>query len=449
MKFMRFFFDEKPYQIKGPDIRFGRYSDAVKSKEQYVAWENALKAFEQGDYLQTYMLFFDYLKDPKEDSVHCEKNGNFVQFILRQGSALIEGKGDQNKLEAKVRIAQAADFSVALLRELLESNYALQYSRYALDGDEIVLYFETFAVDTYPYKLYQGLKELAVKADKLDDLIAWDYENLHLINQDLRIPVPSAQQKIKHHFLENRIEQVLNFYDQNPYMVNHNAGAISYQLLSCCYKLDYLTKPEGLITEEFERVHKLFFSESKMDLVSKNKEIYKALDGLLRKNPLRMQEEFYKVWSTFGIVQPVGQNKIKNLIASESTNMQWYIDNDMEPMVIAMTEYIVGYALFNYAVPPPIRELFHFFYMVQEQAFFNELGFQFTFKEEQVFKTREIRKHLKGIKNRHRLKYPKFNPSVSYLDFGTNITFCKSFLELVFEMDLTLENEQYGLDEDN
>ena len=34
-------------KLPQPDIRFGRYSDSYKSKEQYAAWDKSLELFEK------------------------------------------------------------------------------------------------------------------------------------------------------------------------------------------------------------------------------------------------------------------------------------------------------------------------------------------------------------------------------------------------------------------
>ncbi|MGB0930357.1 MAG: ribonuclease E/G, partial [Chitinophagales bacterium] len=50
-----------------PDIRFGRYSDAYKTDEQYASWEKAVTAFEAQQYTESYRYFFDYLRDEMSD----------------------------------------------------------------------------------------------------------------------------------------------------------------------------------------------------------------------------------------------------------------------------------------------------------------------------------------------------------------------------------------------
>ena len=67
------------------------------------------------------------------------------------------------------------------MRRLVESNYVLEYSRYGLDDDDnLVIKFDTSALDASPYKLYYALKEVAANADKQDDLLLDEIGRAHV-----------------------------------------------------------------------------------------------------------------------------------------------------------------------------------------------------------------------------------------------------------------------------
>ena len=80
------------------------------------------------------------------------------------------------KLRCSARIAKGEQLNVGLLRRLIEHNYGLKYSRYALDAEGyITIVFDTFLLDGSPYKLYYALKEIATHADKQDDLLISEF----------------------------------------------------------------------------------------------------------------------------------------------------------------------------------------------------------------------------------------------------------------------------------
>ena len=68
--------------------------------------------------------------------------------------------------------------SVPVMRRLLEMNFTLYYSRFALDNERLCMRFESDIETANPSKLYYGLKELATKADKQDDLLVQDFSSL-------------------------------------------------------------------------------------------------------------------------------------------------------------------------------------------------------------------------------------------------------------------------------
>ncbi|MEL6987283.1 MAG: hypothetical protein AAGK97_05585, partial [Bacteroidota bacterium] len=177
MSFLKRLFGAKNIDFDRPEFLFGRYTDAYKKDEQYDYWDKSLEEFEAENYFESYRLFFKYLKDPEKDNVKFwEENGKQF-FEVLQGSKKIEGEINQKKFKAVAKIAKTDSLNIGFLRRLIEQNYGLKYSRFALDDDDdIAMVFDSYLIDGSPYKLYYALKEVAVNADKQDDVLVDEFE---------------------------------------------------------------------------------------------------------------------------------------------------------------------------------------------------------------------------------------------------------------------------------
>ncbi|MEM9261771.1 MAG: hypothetical protein AAGA62_19170, partial [Bacteroidota bacterium] len=133
MSFFERWFGNKTEAQQQPDIRFGRYSDSYKPTACYDAWDLALEQFEDGKYLEAYQKFLEFLRDEDEDNVTWEMAENGLQFQLYQGSKRITGWATTHHLRAEASVAKIVDARPELLRRLVEQNYSLKFSRYALD----------------------------------------------------------------------------------------------------------------------------------------------------------------------------------------------------------------------------------------------------------------------------------------------------------------------------
>ena len=118
--------------------------------------------------------------------------------------------------------------------------------------------------------------------------------------------------------------------------------------------------------------------------------------------------------------------------------MDWYWENGHKAIATSIPGYIVGYCLFQFAIPKPIRELLHLYYQVTEATYFKELGFQFDFVDDQSrINKRAIKKQIRSIAEHNKIQYPRFNPDTSDLDYTSFIGFAKSFLLMIRNADLT------------
>jgi len=439
MSFFENWFGVKDTEWVQPKIRFGRYSDSYKPTKCYDAWDKALDMFEDGRFLDSLELFFTFLKDEKENNIHWKKNDQSIAFELFQGSKRIIGWATPERLRIEGRVARMIDAGPELLRRMIEHNYSLKFGRYALDPDRhITLIFDTIAIDASPYKLYYAFKEIATQADKQDDLLLEEYGQMEAVDTSHLEPLPAIETQIKHHFIVSKIKEILE--DVEEERLNDYTGGISYLLLNLIYKIDYLTKPEGYTMECLERMHRRFFSKNKtLTAKEKNQFLIDELKRLLDRSEKEYSREMYHVKTTFGITSSVTHDRLVNLINSEIGDMDWYVDNNYHNVAAAIPSYLIGYSLFNYALPLPDRDFFHLFYRITETNYFKALGFKpdFCDCESELLNRKIIKRAIDQIVKKHRSRYPNLRPAITQLVFDDLISFSKSYLLMVRDLDLT------------
>lgn len=422
-----------------PSIKFGRYSDSYKGAAQYAAWDKALVAFEREKYLDCYRAFFKYLRDEEEDNVKFWEADHGIHFELLQGSKKVVGFADRKRFKAEAKVVKVERLDLEIMKRLSAANFDLKYSRYALDNDEdIAILFDTYTLDGSPYKLYYALKELAVNADKQDDLLVEEFEYLHPAEIEHCEPLTDEEKEVKYAFIKKQIETVLTEVNEGALSEKEYPGAMAYLMLNLAYKMDYLTKPEGFMMESLERIHRLYFSNNEQGTVVKNavlKEEFKALQARTKEDYFR---EMYGVPATFGITSTVNHDKIVSFIDAELHNMDWYEEQGHDAIAVSIPSYIVGYSLFYYAVPKPDRSLFHLFFQIIDNDYFKSLGFTVDFYNSKTnkFNVKNIKRAIRNIAAENRSEYIRLSPNISYLNFSSLPAFTKSFLLMIRDLDM-------------
>jgi hypothetical protein len=420
--------------VNEPKVRFGRFSDSYKAKSQYEAWDKALDNYDANEYLAAYRAFFQYLRDDKEDNVRwLEENGG-IRFEILQGSKRVTGFADARQLKAEARIAHANELSVAFMRRLVETNYSLDYSRYALDDeDNLVVKFETSTLDGSPYKLYYALKEVAVNADKQDDLLLEEFESmLTPLDMGSKKEIPLSEKEVKYNFIKEKIQKAFQILDNGTLNLEKYPSGVSYILLSLSYCLDYLTAPEGYLMEAVERIHRHYYDNDGKNISQKNIAIRKELDKILARDKELIFNELYATTSCFGILAPNGHDTFVSLIDNELSNMDWYESNQHIDIALAVPSHIVGSALFNYALPKPTKDLLELYYRILEPQYFKALGFE-TFYDEQknIFNDKNIKTAIRKIVDEAKEKYPNISPDLALLDFRNPCRFARTYLLMI------------------
>ena len=192
--------------------------------------------------------------------------------------------------------------------------------------------------------------------------------------------------------------------------------------------------------DSLERIHGIYFAKNDRAPQVKVTNIRRELQKLLERPKEAFFREMYRTRSTFGINPAVNHDTIVNLIEGELPNMEWPLQQNYEALALAVPQYVVGFALFHYAPPKPVRELFHLFIRIMEPVFFRELGFADNYTDATGrLNKNEVVRDIRNIVERNRQQFPFLRPDLNRLDFASRVLFAKSYLLMVKELNLMKE----------
>ena len=410
----------------GPDIPFGRYSDNNKPVAKVNRWTDADNLYKEKKYIEGIDAFFEYLQDDTAQNVVYERNGAEGRFHLYQGSKIVRGHFNNEVLKAEVTLARMPQPSVPVMRRLLEMNFNLYYSRFALDNDRLCMSFDTAIATASPSKLYYGLKELSTKADKQDDLLVLDFTMLETTDNEHIIVVPESEKEIKYEYLQKWIKETLNTIagvDTDKF-----SGGNAYMLLALIYKIDYLITPEGKLLHDLEKITGIYFKKDERPVIEKNRDMIEEFRKMQAKTKEEVFPCLFRSKYTFAIVAPQQYKTIADSIHGANQNLVWYKDNKHPFIATQIAEYGISYCQYSYSLPKAITELVHLYMMVNYSDYFAVLGYKRYYDPaKNQFAADEISEKIKAIQERWKEKYPLMDFKTQNLRFDNLVNFDYSF----------------------
>jgi hypothetical protein len=422
-----FSWSKKKTEEAEPGIGFGRYSDNNKTVEKVERWNEAESLYKEKKYHESLNAFFDYLRDEEADNVFHTQGERKGTFYFYQGSKIIRGFYNGELLEAQVQLAQMPQPGVPVMRRLLEMNFNLYYSRYALNEDKIVMMFDSDIETANPSKLYYGLKELSTKADKQDDLLVHDFTTLLPTDNDHIIEIPEEEKAVKLKYFKMWIQETLDMaasIDADKF-----SGGIAYLLLALAYRIDYLIVPEGKLLSELEKIVEIYFRKDDRLVTEKNQEMMDCYQKLLTKDKEEFYPYLFRSIYTFSIVTPQNYKTISDSIFNANQNIAWYRENKLMNIAAQISEYGFSYCQYSYSLPRPISQFFQLFMQANYGNYFKELGFKNEFynSETNEYDKEAIVSKIKSIEEKWKAKYPELDFKTDKLKFDNRVAFNQSF----------------------
>jgi hypothetical protein len=418
---------KKPGEETQPEIIFGRYSDNNKSVTKVEKWNAADSLFKEKKLYESIAAFFDYLSDDEVGNVAHTQEGTKGAFEFYQGSKIIRGHYGDGVFKAKAQLASMPQPSVPVMRRLLEMNFTLYYTRYAMDGSTLSMLFDSDIQTANPSKLYYGLKELATKTDKQDDLLVQDFTSLKAIDIEHQQEIPEEEKEIKFRYYKKWIKETLDLI--NGIDADKYSGGIAYLLLALAYRIDYLIVPEGKLLLSLEKIVEIYFRKDDRLVTEKNQEMTDCYQKLLEKDKEEFYPYLFRSKYTFSIVTPQNYKTIADAIYNANQNIAWYKENKLPVVAAQISEYGLSYCQYSYSLPRPITEYFHLFMMINYGDYFKELGFKDEFynKETGQYNREAIFQRIEEIETRWKEKYPELKLKTDKLKFDNPVAFNQSF----------------------
>ncbi len=410
----------------GPDIPFGRYSDNNKPAAKVNRWTDADTLYKEKKYTESIDAFFEYLRDDTAQNVVYERNGAEGRFQVCQGSKIVRGQFNNEVLKAEVTLARMPQPSVPVMRRLLEMNFNLYYSRFALDSDRLCMSFDSDIATASPSKLYYGLKELSTKADKQDDLLVQDFTMLETTDNEHITTIPEPEKEVKYEYLQKWIKETLETISGMD--ADKFSGGIAYMLLALIYKIDYLITPEGKLLHDLEKITGIYFKKDERPVVEKNRDMAEEFKKMQAKPKEEVFACLFRSKYTFAIVAPQQYKTIADSIHGANQNLVWYRDNNYPFIATQIAEYGISYCQYSYSLPKAITELVHLYMMVNYSDYFAALGYKRYYDPaKNQFASEDIIEKIKATQERWKDKYPLMDFKTQNLRFDNLVNFDYSF----------------------
>jgi len=419
-----------------PDIRFGRYSDNNKSVEKVARWNDAEQLFKERRFAESIDAFMDYLRDDHDRNVFTERDGDILDFQIYQGSKVVRGKCTPEHLVAEVSLARMPEPMVPVMRRLLELNFTLYYCRYALDKDRLCMRFETTRDSANPNKLYYGLKELAIRSDKQDDLLLDDFHQLEPMDQEHVQPMPDKERGVKCRHFRKFIREELDFIaGLDP---DKLSTAVSYLLLTLAYRLDYLIGPVGILQQELEKVITIFYGREDMSVLEKNSLMIAAFSKLVDRTDEEISFSLSRSVFTFSISAPQPLKVVSDSLHTSIQNMLAFREAKQYVIAQQILEYGFSFCQFSYSLPRPMTELYQLFMQVNHPDYFRELGFPISYydKGKNAFNKDMIDEDIQLIIESWKGKYPGMAWKKQNIRYDSLLNFNHSFINEVQNLNL-------------
>jgi hypothetical protein len=419
--------EEETEAAASPQLPFGRYSDNNKPLEKVARWNEADILFKEKKWHESIAAFFDYLRDDEADNVQHVTNSSGGTFQIYQGSIIIKGYYDEQKLQAETVLAAMAEPSVPVMRRLLEMNFTLYYTRYALHGDKLAMLFDSPIDTCNPSKLYYGLKELATKADKHDDLLLQDFASLVPVDTGHIEELSKAEKELRFRYFKKWIKETIDLV--NSVEADKFSGGIAYLLLALAYRIDFLIVPEGKLLLALEKIVDIYFRKDERPVGEKNGEMLDEFQKLLNLNETDFFPNLFRSRYTFSIVTPQNYKTIADAIYNANQNIGWYKEARHPEIAAQISEYGIAYCQYSYSLPRPVTELFGLFMMVNYPDYFEELGYKTPYYNQATkeYNKEAITAAVEAIVQKWQPKYPELKIKADKLRFENKLAFNQTF----------------------
>lgn len=406
---------------------FGRYTDRNKTSEQIAYWGDSVKAFDEKRYYDSFEILMKYIGDPEIGNVEYRREGDKIEFSFVQGSNVIHGHAEGDKFVAISEIVLMEAPNVPVMRKLMSANYSLKYSKFALKDNVVCMKLSSKIEDASPNKLYYGLREMARKADREDDLLISEFGSVKEVGEDRTIPYSEEKMTVLLKYLDLWIQETLEEVEKHDREAF--CGAIAFLLLRLTYRIDYLIKPQGQLMDRLEKIQHLFFSKNNETTQQRNDKIISEFRDILNWEESKKREGLYETISTFALINPSNHKPVMDMMFDEMKKADWYIQNNYPVFVKSIFEYSVAYAFFNYGMHYPTMHIWDMLMEIFNPEFYREMGIDHQYTNGEQLNQSAINKRLTYIIKEAKKEFPSIDLRVENIQYGDLTQFYTSLMK--------------------
>ncbi len=434
-KFFNLVSPPKKCDVEG--IQFGKYSDRNKTPEQLQNWKDSFTFFNKKEFLKSLENFFKYIKDPQINNLEYTLINNRIEFNFFQGSKRIFGEANSQEIYAYSEILKFKELNNDFFNYILKQNHNLKFTKYIIDEKNKTLILKMLLKTEHsnPITLYSALREIAVIADKYDDLLLTKYPEYAAINTYHILDLEKKQVEIKIKYFRKWLSEVqsnLKNYDTVKF-----AGARSFLILNFVFKVHYLLSPEGELLEEINEMYEIYYKADRKTEYERNALLSRKLTQMSEWSDEQIKKSLYLVLATFPVSPPIAPKEIIKFMTGEISKVHWYINNDHRIIAREILEYIIGHCCYSFGVISIIDEIFSVFWQVMSHEYFAELGFTNIPVVKKSINYVSLNQMFSKINTSAVKNYPNFYFNTRHLNIESLDEFALSFIYELINCDFS------------
>ena len=423
-----------------PEIPKGHYSDNNKSPQQTQFWFQAEEAYKEKKYEAVRQLLFQYLQNKEKSNVTLSPtnptDGSY--FTLLQGSKKVYGLFKDGRVAAQVPLARLESAGIAAMRHVLELNFNLKHCHFSLTEDgTICLHLNIPEAAASPQKLYYGLRELAITADRQDDLLLSDYGKLASVDNRYFAEYPRELLARRYMYFCRWIDDMLAAIATLD--ADRFSGSISYQLLCLVYRLDFMFAPQGDFLSHLEGIHKTYWIPEGRNLLQRNALMTESILKLRAMPVANWMACVYASTDTFCRREPPANTTVDDSYTNARRDAAWYLENKHEQEALNLQEYGVLFNQFGYSMPAVMTNLATILLAVLHADYYHDLGLKDAFynRKTKIFDKNKIMAACSAAIEEYAAKYPKMRWQHEELKWENLYVFADSFSSQMAKLDLS------------
>ncbi len=412
-------------------VQFGHFSDTNNSPAHTEKRTKAIALFREKEYRSSLQTLLGWVQTERHSgAIHWQETSpQTFDFTMHQSTRLIEGTFDGKYLHACVPLAKSATPGTAVMRRMLELNNNLQYTCAGLDEDgTFYLVFDTEAATASPQKVFNGLRELALVADRQDDDLRTAFPDLLPVPSAPVTPLPAKELEVKSTYFHKWIGETLaeaEALDMDAY-----AGAIAHLLLTLVYRLDLLLSPDGQLMLELEKISNLYWEDKdEKTLVSRNAAMLKAVRRLQSWTLHDLAGSLHRTEDSFAGHPPPQLDKARDNIVVALRDAEVYAGRSQPALELTLLEYGPLCNQYLYAMPNLVRDLTLIQQAVLHPHFFADLGLKVSFYNEagNQVNAEAVARSVGAALEEWKAVFPGADIDFSKLNFASRAAFAGTF----------------------